>query len=70
MDQDHLKEAQEIVKPLLSQIADLEESDRLKSAQITTLKLAVEQLKSQALHHKKLYDDEVHKKNIKKATKK
>ncbi|CAD8053510.1 unnamed protein product [Paramecium primaurelia] len=51
-------EAQEMLKPYLTQLAQLEEADRLKQAQITALRLAIEQLKQQALDHQKKYEEE------------
>ncbi|CAD8197455.1 unnamed protein product [Paramecium octaurelia] len=51
-------EAKEMLKPYLTQLAQLEEADRLKQAQITALRLAIEQLKQQALDHQKKYEEQ------------
>ncbi|CAD8100764.1 unnamed protein product [Paramecium sonneborni] len=51
-------EAKEMLKPYLIQLAQLEEADKLKQAQITALRLAIEQLKQQALDHQKKYEEE------------
>ncbi|CAK88734.1 unnamed protein product (macronuclear) [Paramecium tetraurelia] len=51
-------EAKEMLKPYLTQLVQLEEADRLKQAQITALRLAIEQLKQQALDHQRKYEEE------------
>jgi hypothetical protein len=47
-----------MLQPILAQIQRLEEEDRSKSAQISTLSLAIEKLKEMALEHKKKQDIE------------
>ncbi|CAK87098.1 unnamed protein product (macronuclear) [Paramecium tetraurelia] len=60
-------EAKEMLKPYLQQLVQLEEADKLKQAQITALRLAIEQLKQQALDHQKKYEEEQKKEAKKKA---
>lgn len=58
MDDDVETQVNEMLQPILEQIQRLEQEDRMKSAQISTLSLAIERLKEMAYEHKKKQDRE------------